>query len=61
MQDEIGDNEILVVSFGTSFNDSRAEDIKGIEDALQDSLSGLGSKKSIYCTDHHQPCTGKRR
>ena len=33
--DEIGDNELLVVSFGTSFNDSRAEDIKGIEDALQ--------------------------
>ncbi len=33
--DEIGDNEILVVSFGTSFNDSRATDIKGIEDALQ--------------------------
>ncbi len=32
--DEIGENEILVVSFGTSFNDSRAEDIKGIEDAL---------------------------
>ena len=34
-QDEIGENEILVVSFGTSFNDSRAKDIKGIEDALQ--------------------------
>ena len=34
-QDEIGENEILVVSFGTSFNDSRAADIKGIEDALQ--------------------------
>lgn len=33
--DQIGENEILVVSFGTSFNDSRAEDIKGIEDALQ--------------------------
>jgi len=33
--DEIGENEILVVSFGTSFNDSRAADIKGIEDALQ--------------------------
>ena len=32
--DEIGDNEILVVSFGTSFNDSRVADIKGIEDAL---------------------------
>ena len=27
-QDNIGDNEILVVSFGTSFNDSRAADIK---------------------------------
>ena len=34
-QDEIGDNEILVVSFGTSFNDSRTEDIGGIEKALQ--------------------------
>ena len=34
-QDGIGENEILVVSFGTSFNDSRAKDIKGIEDALQ--------------------------
>ena len=34
--DEIGENEILVVSFGTSFNDSRAADIKGIEDALQE-------------------------
>ncbi|MCM1326607.1 MAG: sirohydrochlorin cobaltochelatase [Lachnoclostridium sp.] len=34
-QDEIGENEILTVSFGTSFNDSRVADIKGIEDALQ--------------------------
>ena len=33
--DDIGENELLVVSFGTSFNDSRAQDIKGIEDALQ--------------------------
>nr|WP_081670636.1 sirohydrochlorin cobaltochelatase [Butyrivibrio hungatei] len=32
--DKIGDKEILVVSFGTSFNDSRAEDIGGIEKAL---------------------------
>ena len=30
-QDEIGENELLVVSFGTSFNDSRVKDIKGIE------------------------------
>ena len=34
-QDDIGENELLVVSFGTSFNDSRVKDIKGIEDALQ--------------------------
>ena len=34
-QDEIGKKEILVVSFGTSFNDSRVKDIKGIEDAMQ--------------------------
>ena len=33
--DEIGENEILVVSFGTSFNDSRATDIGGIEKAIQ--------------------------
>ena len=35
-QDDIGENELLVVSFGTSFNDSRAEDIGGIEKALQE-------------------------
>ena len=33
--DDIGENELLVVSFGTSFNGSRAAYIKGIEDALQ--------------------------
>lgn len=32
--DEIGENELLVVSFGTSFNDSRAADIGGVEKAL---------------------------
>ena len=34
----IGDNELLVVSFGTSFNDSRAQDIGGIEKALADAF-----------------------
>ena len=34
-EDNIGENEILVVSFGTSFNNSRAEDIGGVEKALQ--------------------------
>ncbi len=33
--DGIGENEILVVSFGTSFNDSRTTDIGGIEKAIQ--------------------------
>ncbi len=35
-QDDIGENEILAVSFGTSFNSSRVDDIKSIEDALQE-------------------------
>ena len=34
--DGIGDKEILVVSFGTSFNDSRVQDIGGIEKAIAD-------------------------
>lgn len=34
-QDGIGEKELLVVSFGTSFNDSRAKDIGGIEKAMQ--------------------------
>ncbi len=33
--DDIGENELLVVSFGTSFNNSRVQDIGGIEKALQ--------------------------
>ena len=35
-QDGIGETEILVVSFGTSFNASRAQDIGGIEKAIQE-------------------------
>lgn len=34
-QDNIGEKEILVVSFGTSFNESRVADIKSIEEAMQ--------------------------
>ena len=33
-QDEIGEKELLVVSFGTSFNGSRVATIKAVEDAL---------------------------
>jgi len=38
----IGKNEILVVSFGTSFNDSREKDIGGVERALSDAYSSRG-------------------
>ena len=34
-EDGIGEKELLVVSFGTSFNDSRVQDIGGIEKTLQ--------------------------
>ena len=46
-QDEIGENEILVVSFGTSFNESRAEDIKGIEDALQEAFPDWSVRRAF--------------
>lgn len=46
-QDEIGDNEILVVSFGTSFNDSRVADIKGIEDALQEAYPDWSVRRAF--------------
>ena len=45
--DEIGENELLVVSFGTSFNDSRAEDIKGIEDALADAFPDWSVRRAF--------------
>ena len=46
-QDEIGENELLVVSFGTSYNDSRVEDIKGIEDALQEAYPDWAVRRAF--------------
>lgn len=46
-QDDIGENEILVVSFGTSFNDSRVDDIKGIEDAIQEANPGWSVRRAF--------------
>ena len=46
-QDEIGENELLVVSFGTSFNDSRAEDIKGIEDKLAEAYPDWSVRRAF--------------
>ena len=46
-QDEIGETELLVVSFGTSFNDSRAEDVKGIEDALAEAYPDWSVRRAF--------------
>lgn len=46
-QDDIGENEILVVSFGTSFNSSRVADIKGIEDALQEAYPDWSVRRAF--------------
>ena len=45
--DEIGENELLVVSFGTSFNDSRVEDIGGIEKALIEANSDWSVRRAF--------------
>jgi cobalamin biosynthesis Co2+ chelatase CbiK len=45
--DEIGEKELLVVSFGTSFNDSRALDVKGIEDALQEAYPDWSVRRAF--------------
>ena len=45
--DDIGENELLVVSFGTSFNDSRVNDIKGIEDALQEAYPDWSVRRAF--------------
>ena len=48
-QDEIGENELLVVSFGTSFNDSRVADIGGVEKAIQ-AAQTIASEKGLLQT-----------
>lgn len=45
--DDIGEKEILVVSFGTSFNDSRVADVKGIEDALQEAFPDWSVRRAF--------------
>ncbi|MBE5911286.1 sirohydrochlorin cobaltochelatase [Pseudobutyrivibrio sp.] len=46
-QDEIGENEILVVSFGTSFNDSRATDIGGVEKAIAEAYPDWSVRRAF--------------
>ena len=45
--DDIGENELLVVSFGTSFNDSRVADIGGIEKALQEAYPDWAVRRAF--------------
>lgn len=47
-EDEIGDNELMVVSFGTSFNDSRRLTIGAIEQAVEDAFSGTYSVRRAF-------------
>ncbi len=45
--DDIGENELLVVSFGTSFNDSRTDDIGGVEKALQEAYPDWSVRRAF--------------
>ena len=45
--DDIGEIEILVVSFGTSFNDSRTNDIGGIEKAIQKAFPTFSVRRAF--------------
>ena len=46
-QDEIGENELLVVSFGTSYNDSRRLTIGAIEDAVEKAFPDFAVRRGF--------------
>ena len=46
-QDEIGEKELLVVSFGTSYNDSRRETIGAIEKAMQTAFPDYSVRRAF--------------
>ena len=46
-QDEIGDTELLVVSFGTSYNDSRRETIGAIENAMEEAFPDYSVRRGF--------------
>lgn len=51
-QDDIGEKEILVVSFGTSFNDSRVATIGAIENAMKEAYEKDGwSVRRAFTSD----------
>lgn len=46
-QDEIGDQELLVVSFGTSYNDSRRKTIGAIENAMEEAFPDYSVRRGF--------------
>ena len=46
-EDGIGEKELLVVSFGTSYNDSRRKTIGAIEDALDEALDDYSVRRAF--------------
>lgn len=60
-QDEIGEKELLVVSFGTSFNDSRRLTIGAIESALEEAYPEYSVRRAFTSNiiiDHVQKRDG---
>ncbi len=45
--DGIGEKELLVISFGTSFNDSRVKTIGAIEKAMEDAIPGYAVRRGF--------------
>ena len=46
-QDEIGENELLVVSFGTSYNDSRRLTVGAIENAIENAFPDYSVRRGF--------------
>ena len=61
-QDEIGEKELLVVSFGTSFNDNRRLTIGAIEDAMEEAFPDYSVRRGFTAQiiiDHVQRRDGE--
>lgn len=62
-QDDIGENELLVLSFGTSFNDSRRLTIGAIEDQLEKSFPDYSVRRGFTANiviDHVEKRDGEK-
>lgn len=56
-QDQIGEKELLVVSFGTSYNDNRRLTIGAIETAAE-AFPDWSVRPGLHQPDHHRPGKG---